>query len=376
MSFRRFALFGGLFAVVVLVALAATLRDSRAQDPGVTTVVPGTAAIWTDRSQYRVGDAIQFCYRIPVPGFITIIDLPADGSQLTIFSGPSAGTGTCLPGTIKPPTGSECLRLLYPLGGTTGQTQTCFQVVGPQPPPPPSGLAIYTDRQVYYIGSAIRVCYRVPAPGPITIIDILPDGTQKIVLSGYDDGTGGCISGRIDPPAGTECMRINFGTTQSAQTCFRVVGSVGSAGSGASSGWQSVGAAAVDDNGLSYRGGQSANGGDGEALDGGGTWNFEGQMVVPTAHTYLRVTSGACDDDPATVLVWEADLQSEGTQVNIEVWTGELHPVGLAAHTGGGGFAFLIRAVAPNATTQVDASLVNLGAAHAGVHLTACLRAP
>ena len=375
MPFRRFALAGGLLAIVVLAALAAMLRGTDAQDAGVTTVVPGTAAIWTDRSQYRVGDPIQVCYRIPVPGFITIIDLPAGGGQRTFFSGQSAGTSTCLPGTVTPPAGTECLRLIYPQAGGNGQTQTCFQVVGQQPPPPPTSLAIYTDRQQYFIGSPIQVCYRVPAPGPITIIDILANGVQQTFLSGYDDGTGGCVAGVVTPPAGTECLRINFGVSLSSQTCFRVLGS---GSSPRFAGWQQVGSAQVgdggmwnfnaqiaDDNGTQSVGSQTVN--------SEGMWSLDGQAVVPATLTYLRVTSGACDDDPATVLVWEADLQSVGTETNIEVWAGDLHPVGLAASNPGGGYAFLVRAVEPNPTTQIDAALVNLGAAFAGTHLTACL---
>jgi hypothetical protein len=119
-------------ALVVLLAIAAVAPSVSAQQP--ETVQPGTAAIFTDKQQYTIGDAIQVCYRIPIAGYITITDLPSSQQTQVFYQGPSAGTGGCLPGTITPPAGNECLILTYPLAGGTGRTQTCFYVNGPIPP--------------------------------------------------------------------------------------------------------------------------------------------------------------------------------------------------------------------------------------------------
>ncbi len=119
-------------ALVVLLALTAAVSGTSAQQ--VQTVQPDTAALFTDKTVYNLGDAIQVCYRIPIAGFITIVDLPSSQQTQVFYQGPSAGTGGCLPGTITPPAGQECLILTYPQGGGTDRTQTCFYVNGPVPP--------------------------------------------------------------------------------------------------------------------------------------------------------------------------------------------------------------------------------------------------
>jgi hypothetical protein len=348
-------------AVLVLVTASVASRMTTAQQVG--TVQPGTAAIWTDQSQYQIGSPIQVCYRIPMQGQIQITDLPADGTSQLFFSGQSAGTSSCLPGTVTPPAGTECMRLTYPQLGGTGQTQTCFQVVGPNPPPPPSRLSISTNRSSYNIGDPIQVCYQVPAPGPVTITDILANGTQQTFFSGYDDGTGGCLPGTVTPPAGTECLRIQFGGgggqipgpiigPSIAQTCFQVRGPLPPPPAG----WVSVGSARVDSN---------------------GNWNFDGQAELNPSFTYMRVTSGSCDDNPASTLVWEAALQRDNLpRLGVDVFDGDLFAVGLAVSSGGHGHARISRPVTLNPVTQVDATLFQVGIVYTGTNLTVCMRAP
>ena len=220
----------GMLAVgaLMLVVLAGAMWVSSPQRSSaqVGTVQPGTAAIWTDQTQYNIGDAIQYCYRIPIVGLVTITDLPANGTSNVIFSQVVSSTHGCLSGTVTPPAGHECLQLSYPLFGGSGQTQTCFTVLGAVPPI--NALAIYINpsQQVYSLGQAIDVCYRVPAPGPIRIIDQIEEDTPTTFFSGYDDGTGGCIPGTITPPTGRECLTIVFtytadGGQANAQTCFQ-----------------------------------------------------------------------------------------------------------------------------------------------------------
>lgn len=89
-------------------------------------------------------------------------------------------------------------------------------------------LSISTDRSQYAPGDNITVCYTVPSTGNVVITDLPPDGSSTVILSGFDDGTGGCISGTITPPFGRECIRIDFSGGAgrgSQQTCFQVVSS-------------------------------------------------------------------------------------------------------------------------------------------------------
>jgi hypothetical protein len=221
-------------AALALMAVAG-LGGVLAARPGVAqvgTVTPGTAAIWVENSAnltsstFNIGDPIQVCYRIPIVGMITITDFPADGSSNTFFSGVVNNTTGCLPGTVTPPSGHECMQLSYPLFGGQGQTKTCFTVAGSQPPINQLAIYINPSQSVYSVGQAIDVCYRVPAPGPIRIIDQIEVNTPTTFFAGFDDGTGGCIPGTITPPTGRECLTIVFtytadGQQTNAQTCFQ-----------------------------------------------------------------------------------------------------------------------------------------------------------
>ncbi len=87
-------------------------------------------------------------------------------------------------------------------------------------------LSISTNKHAYYAGEWIQVCYKVPAPGPIQIRDY-QGGSVKTLLSGYDDGTGGCFWGQVTPPYGHECLVIHYsypyGGSISKHTCFQVL---------------------------------------------------------------------------------------------------------------------------------------------------------
>jgi hypothetical protein len=331
-------------------------RSAAAQQGEPLTTVPGTAAIWTDKQQYQIGEAVQICYRIPVAGNITITDLPADGSRRTFYTGPSQGTGACLPGVITPPPGHECMRLDFPLVGGTGTTQTCFQVVGPTPPPPP-GPSITTDRTSYRFGDPIRVCYGVPGPGPVTITDKLANGQQQVFISGYDDGTGGCVPGTVTPPAGTECMAITYtdpatSLQSSAQTCFQVLDPAPPPPAG----WTYLGWAQIDPI---------------------GNWTFETQVQVPTNLTYVRATSGGCDDSPNVVAVWEGQMVTQpGTPLGVAVLAGGLQPIGLAARGNSGGWGYIQRPLVENPVETITLSLFGMSPAYQGFVLSVCLRAP
>lgn len=98
----------------------------------------------------------------------------------------------------------------------------------------PDRLRISTDKAQYALGESMQFCYTVPAPGEIAVIDELPDGQRRTVLSGYDDGRGDCIAATVTPPTGRECLRIRYfiagGGSISRQTCFQVLGATPSDG--------------------------------------------------------------------------------------------------------------------------------------------------
>jgi hypothetical protein len=254
MSLRRSLLAMPILAALALAAVTMQLPRTSAQQVG--TVQPGNAAIFTDKQQYNIGDPIQVCYRIPIAGYITITDLPSSQQTQVFFQGQSTGTNGCLPGTITPPAGHECLILTYPVFGGTATTQTCFQVLGPTPP----------------------------------------------------------------------------------------------------SGWMEVGTAQVDVF---------------------GNYNFDGQFPVPTNLTFMRVTNASCTSNTASNLVWEGNLQRvSGGPIGVDVWVGNLQPVGLAVSNGGSGHGRLSRPVTANPVTQIDATLFGVGIINRDAVLTVCLRAP
>jgi hypothetical protein len=345
-----------LVGLAVLATVVTGQHPAAAQQPDPQTVVPGSAAIWTDKPSYAVGESILICYRVPVPGPITITDIAADGTVRVLYSGPSNATGGCLPGTVTPPPGSECLRLQYPLaGGGAGVTQTCFTVIGTTPPPPSTGLTLTTDRPSYSIGDPITICYKVPAPGPVTITETLSNGQTNIVASGYDDGTGGCIGGTVAPPTGVLCLSMRYtypsGSDAQVQTCVQVYGTISAAA------WTSVGSALIDENGL---------------------WLFNQQVTLAATLTYLRLSSGACESLPSQALIWEANLVPVAVQEpNVQVYGGQPIPVGLAGAAGGSGYAFTVRPLTTsNPPTQVAMALSGINPTYMGTRLTICFRAP
>src|SRR5437773_967339 len=146
----------GIALAVLLAGTALTaVRVAHAQQP--TTVLPGQAVIWTDRGVYNVGDSIQYCYRVPITGLVTITDFPANGNSNVIFNRQVLSTQDCIDGVVTPPAGRECLTLSYPNFGGRGQTQTCFTVLGANPPDP--SLEIFLSNSVFRVGSPITVCY-------------------------------------------------------------------------------------------------------------------------------------------------------------------------------------------------------------------------
>jgi hypothetical protein len=88
------------------------------------------------------------------------------------------------------------------------------------------GPNIWTDKAVYHVGEPIMICYTVPGPGWTRILDHTPGGGTHTLISGHDDGTGGCFFGTVTPPTGHECLRINWTLTDmvfTKTTCLWVI---------------------------------------------------------------------------------------------------------------------------------------------------------
>jgi hypothetical protein len=163
---------GTYFAVVIATSAGQTgqagVSVTVTSTPQVGTVQPGTAAITTDRQQYNIGDNIQVCYHIPIAGYITITDLPSSQQTHVFYQGTTTSTNGCLPGTITPPAGNECLILTYPLLGGTGRTQTCFWVNGQ---PPPTGWVDIGSAQVDTSGT-FSFDGQVPVATNLTVLRV------------------------------------------------------------------------------------------------------------------------------------------------------------------------------------------------------------
>jgi hypothetical protein len=148
-----------LVASVLLVTLVLRLPAAGAQppddfddldNPDVSLIIvgdfdPDRLRISTDKAQYAIDEPIRFCYTVPAPGEIAVIDSLANGQRTTLLAGFDDGRGDCITGTVTPPAGRECLRIRYFFAdGGSWSRQTCFDVLGAPaasgPPPPPTGM--------------------------------------------------------------------------------------------------------------------------------------------------------------------------------------------------------------------------------------------
>lgn len=126
-----------VFATLVLVVFG-VLAVLTFGKTATVTAQGSQAAIWTDKSEYEVGDRARLCYAVPSPAYIEITDILADGNSKVILSGNDDGTGDCLEGTIEPPAGMETLRLaVYSGNRVIATAETRFRVIAMASPPVP-----------------------------------------------------------------------------------------------------------------------------------------------------------------------------------------------------------------------------------------------
>jgi len=108
------------------------------QPPGPQSIIVGGGGqptITTNKFFYTAGEWAQICYHVPGPGYVQITDQQGY-SVKTLVAGYDNGAGDCFWGTVTPPFGQECLRIVYwfPYGGSSSN-QTCFQVFPSYPFP-------------------------------------------------------------------------------------------------------------------------------------------------------------------------------------------------------------------------------------------------
>ncbi len=177
-------------------------------------------AIWTDKSQYQIGDTIQYCYSVPQPAHVTITDIQPGGASQIALDADDDGTGGCLQGTITPPTGTERLHLSVTLNGTSlGSADTSFTVGGSSCAPNCSAT-LSTDKSQYNVGDPIQICFNPQTPSHVQITFTPPGGSTSVIYDQDDDGTGACFAaGTAQLPAGTRQLHmvVTQGSTVIAQ---------------------------------------------------------------------------------------------------------------------------------------------------------------
>jgi hypothetical protein len=229
---RRTALV--VLAIAVAVAALTGLLPAPEAQAQVGTVVPNRISIRTDQSSYPIGAPIQWCWSVPGPGEVVIVDTNAAGVPSTITQQADSGSGGCANGVVTPPSGRECLQLQWTGSGQYQTRTTCFIVQGATPPPP-NNTHIWTDTNKYFVGQSVHICWTVPAPGNISVVLTGPTGAQQEIASGIDQGGQQCTNVAAGQ-AGSDCVSITwtfnpqFGgagagyTPETASTCYTVVG--------------------------------------------------------------------------------------------------------------------------------------------------------
>lgn len=111
--------------------------------PTNTPRPPASVTIRTDRTSYRPGDRVLYCYTVSRPAYVTITDYLADGSQQTLVAGNDDGNGDCIEATATPPYGRETLQIdMYDGSFVVATAHTSFTIIQDPvcgvPPAPPN----------------------------------------------------------------------------------------------------------------------------------------------------------------------------------------------------------------------------------------------
>ena len=237
-----------LFVALVALGAAAPSQTSaqsqtQAAAPCPAPDAPNGVDVCVDRGEgarYTEGDPIRICVTVSIPmieiyppppaPLVRVTNSVNGGTPQVLFEESLWSGQRCLTATITPPLGQEVIRA--EVIGHDGRVIASDSVSYTSAPrsSTPSTARVTVDRGVggvYAVGDPIRICYRVPGPGPVTLTDILADGRSQVLRSGWDDDTGDCIAGTVTPPTGRECLRLEYSSARgsgSTETCFQVVG--------------------------------------------------------------------------------------------------------------------------------------------------------
>ena len=89
--------------------------------------------------------------------------------------------------------------------------------------------SIVTDKDTYAVGEPVTITYTLPSPGRYRITD-RQGGRVSTLRSGFSAQATGRIQGTVTPPAGKECLHLEYtdskNRTSTAETCFEVTDKV------------------------------------------------------------------------------------------------------------------------------------------------------
>ncbi|MFN8470771.1 MAG: DUF5666 domain-containing protein [Anaerolineae bacterium] len=137
--------------------------------------------------------------------------------------------------SADPPTPEAAKPQVQPADPNQNGDQSEYQPVTPNdtPPAPTATLSITVKsssggaQSTFNIGELQQICYTVPSAGYIRIISTTPNYPPRLVIQGWDNGTGGCFLATVGAPAGQRTLTIQTldywgNVTGTANTTFTV----------------------------------------------------------------------------------------------------------------------------------------------------------
>lgn len=118
----------GVLAALILVGAGLAWAQGPSPLGLVPQRVPGlTVAIWTEKSQYYIGETARFFVYLSQPAFLYVFDIDPSGFVRLIFPNPYSPNPWKPAGTHVFPDGNYVLRVHPPAGQETLQAVACLQ---------------------------------------------------------------------------------------------------------------------------------------------------------------------------------------------------------------------------------------------------------
>lgn len=192
-----------------------------------TTVGQQCTAIWTDQSQYNVGDSAQICYSVPFPAYFQIVDTEADGTTNVIDQGNDDGSGGCFNVTVTTPTGTETVELdVYQNGSVYQSAVAQFQVMQPSSGGGGGPEAVQLTPTNAQAGQLVQVAWQDDGDDSSpTNITVSFDGQTIATGQASDDATwSGTIAIPTDASVGDHTITVSDDEGSSFNASFAVTG--------------------------------------------------------------------------------------------------------------------------------------------------------